>query len=119
MGKMRDSLIRTDKKEYIGLCDNSYKPDSRKTICVSIKRLRKILKAFANNDQSYVYLHIDGWDSKDISMLRIACRKEDDCNMIALAEFSVGDYDKMRVSSNNKLLEEVADDLGLQTCNHS
>ena len=119
MGKMRDSLIRTDKKEYIGLCDNSDKSHSSKTLCLSVKRLRKILQAFAGNDQPYVYLHIDYWDSKNISMLRIACRKEDDCNMIALAEFSVGDYDKMRVSRNNSLLEDVADDLGLQTCNHS
>lgn len=113
MSKIKDSFIRTDMKEYIGLCNNSYKPDSRKTICVSVRRLKKILKAFEENDQPYVYLHIDGWDSGR-TMLRIACREEDDCNMIGLAEFVVADYGKMKVVHNDNLLEDVADELDLQ-----
>lgn len=119
MSKLKDSFSRTDKKEYIGLCDNSYKPDSRKTMCVSVKRLKKILKAFEENDQPYVYLHIDDWESTGNTMLRIACRWKDDCNMIALAKFIVADYGEMKVSHNNNLLEDVADELGLQMCNHS
>ena len=119
MSKLKDSFIRTDKKEYIGLCNNSYKPDSRKTMCVSVKRLKKILKAFEENDQPYVYLHIDDWESTGNQMLRIACRWKDDCNMIALAKFIVADYGEMKVTHNNNLLEDVADELGLQTYNHS
>lgn len=112
--KLKDSFIRTDKKEHIWLCNNSYKPDSRKTICISVRRLKRILKAFEENDQPYVYLHIDNFDSTNHTMLRMACREEDDCNMIALAEFVVADYGKMKVAHNNNLLEDVADELDLQ-----
>lgn len=119
MSKLKDSFIRTDKKEYIGLCNSSYMPDSRKTICVSVRRLKRILKAFEENDQPYVYLHIDDWDSTGNTMLRIACRDRDDCNMIALAKFIVAGYDEMKATHNNNLLEDVADELGLQTRTHS
>lgn len=119
MSKIKDSFIRTDKKEYIGLCNNSYKPSSRKTICVSVRRLKKILKAFEEHDQPYIYLHIDDWDSIGNTMLRIACRDKDDCNMIALAKFIVADYGEMKANHNDNLLEEVADELGLQTRCHS
>ena len=39
--------------------------------------------------------------------------------MIALAKFIVADYGEMKASHNNNLLEDVADELGLQIRNHS
>lgn len=113
MTALTDSMIITDKKWCMGLCDDSYKAHHRTTMCVSTRRLKQILEAFEDNDQVYVYLHIDECKGTGgyYKVLRMSTRKEDDCNQIALARFYVKDEDIMKVEYNNSLLHEIAMDL--------
>lgn len=112
MNELKKSFIKTDKKEYIGVCNDSCKPDSRATICVSVRRLKRILKAFEENDQPYVYLHVDDWDRDYPTMLRMSCREDGDCHMLALAKFVVAEDGTMKIKHNNNLIDDVAKELG-------
>lgn len=116
MNELRKSFISVDKKNYIGICNNNYHPDSRATICVSVRRLKRILEAMEENDQPYVYLHIDDWKKDYNPMLRMSFRQHDDCNMLALAMFIVADYGEMKVRHNNNLLDDIGEELGLEEC---
>lgn len=117
MTYLTDTVTASDKRWYIGKCTNECLPKKRNTMCVSPRRLKKILSAFVETDKPYVYLHIDECSGKTgfVRVLRLSMREEPDCDSIVLAAFVVAEEDKMTVEDNNELIEEVASDLKLKT----